>query len=249
MIRASLPLLASAVMMATVSCGVYEAGGQDERLRVFAAASLTETFSEIGEKFEAQHGVEVEFNFAGSSNLVSQIAQGAPAGVFASADESNMESAREIGVLTAEQFASNTLVITTPPGNPAAIESLEDMAGDDVISVVCAPQVPCGSAAKQVVEAADVELSPASEETAVTDVLGKVRSGEADAGLVYRTDARAAGADVETIEFDSAEQAVNHNLIGTLEEAPDPEMAENFVEFVLSDETRHILIDAGFTVP
>ncbi len=122
-----------------------------------------------------------------------------------------MDSAVEAGLVAGEPslFASNTLTIVTPPGNPAEVEDLEDLADNDVVTVVCAPQVPCGAATEQVTEAAGVALSPASEESAVTDVLGKVRAGEADAGLVYVTDARGAGEDVETIDFPEAHDVVN----------------------------------------
>lgn len=248
-------VLGAAAMVLTVSCGeratTDETAVAEEPLQVFAAASLTETFTEIGVKFEEQHGVEVELNYAGSSDLIAQIEQGAPAAVLASADEVNMKRAQEADLLTAESqlFASNTLVIATPPGNPAGIHSLVDVAGDEVLTVVCAPQVPCGAATQEVAETAGVELSPVSEESAVTDVLGKVRSGEADAGLVYRTDAQTAGGDVETIHFEGAEAVVSRYPIGILDDAPDPEVAEDFVEFVLSDQSQRILTDAGFTAP
>ena len=157
------------------------------------------TFEEIGRRVRADHdGVKVEFNFAGSSDLVAQIQQGAPADVFASADEANMEklTADDLQGSDPQTFASNTLEIAVPPGNPAGIESFQDLAEDGLNLVICAPEVPCGAATQTVAESAGVELKPVSEEQSVTDVLAKVTSGEADAGLVYVTDVIAAGDDV-----------------------------------------------------
>lgn len=250
--------LAAALLLLTAACSGPETAqrtgpddNSEEPLQVFAAASLTGPFTTLGESFEDKHGVPVDFNFAGSSNLVSQIEQGAPAGVFASADEPTMERLQQSGATAAEPevFAANTLVIVTPPENPAAIHTLEELAADRVVTVICAPQVPCGSATADVAEAAGVELAPASEENAVTDVLGKVRSGEADAGVVYRTDGLRAGTDVETIQIEGAEQVVNKYPIAVLEGAARPEVAQEFVDFVLSPEAQQILRDAGFAAP
>lgn len=253
-LTATVPLLGAALLL-TTACGAEQSAGSDEGsedpLQVFAAASLAESFSELGETFEETHGEEVVFNFAGSSDLVAQIEQGAPAGVFASADEPTMERAQQSEALAAgpELFAANTLVIITPPDNPAGIRTFGDLAGDHVITVVCAPQVPCGTATAQAADAVKAELTPASEENAVTDVLGKVRSGEADAGVVYRTDALSAGNDVETIEFEGAEDVVNHYPIATLQEADRAELAQEFVDFVLGPESQQVLSDAGFASP
>lgn len=226
-------------------------GDGEESLQVFAAASLTDTFSEIGDRFEDEYGVTVSFNFAGSSDLAAQIEQGAPAAVFASANEISMGRAEDAGAAAEDPhlFVANTLVIATPPQNPADVGGLADLAADEVVTVICAPQVPCGDAAQQVAERAGIQLSPASEENAVTDVLGKVRSGEADAGMVYRTDAISAGDAVETIEFDGAEEVVNNYPIAVMEEAPNAELADDFVEFVLGPEGQEVLRDAGFSAP
>ncbi len=161
-------------------------------ITVFAAASLKATFTELADEFEAANpGVTVELNFAGSSDLVTQITEGAPADVFASADEKNMAKLTDAGLADADapvDFATNVLEIAVPPGNPAGIETFADLADPDVKTVVCAPEVPCGAATVEVEEATGVTLAPVSEESSVTDVLGKVTSGEADAGLVYVTD-------------------------------------------------------------
>lgn len=249
-----LSVLGVAALLLTAACSDSEtvhATGSAEPLRVYAAASLSNTFTELGEKFEDAHGVEVDFNFAGSADLVAQIEQGAPADVFASADELNMERAQQSGATAAEPelFAANTLVIVTPPENPAGVHTLEDLACDHVITIVCAQQVPCGAAAVEASQVSGVELSPASEENAVTDVLGKVRSGEADAGLVYRTDALGAGDDIRTMEFDGADEAVTYYPIALLNGADRDGFAEDFVEFVLSTEAQQVLSDAGFAAP
>lgn len=251
-------LLGAAVLLLTAACSDSEAAqvtgrddGSAQPLQVYAAASLSHTFAELGEKFEDTHGVEVAFNFAGSTDLAAQIEQGAPAEIFASADEPNMERAQQSGATATEPelFAANTLVIVTPPGNPAAIHTLEDLAGDQVITVTCAPQVPCGSATAEIAEAAEIELAPASEENAVTDVLGKVRSGEADAGLVYRTDALGAGDDVNTIDFEGSEDVVNHYPIAVIGETDTNEAARDFIEFIRDPEAQQTLSDAGFAAP
>lgn len=226
-------------------------GEPTDAIQVFAAASLTESFTEVGEQFERDTGVEVSFNFAGSADLAAQLDQGAPADVFASADEVTMDRVEAAGLArtTPAIFASNTLTIVTPDDNPAAVEDLTDLAGDEIITVVCAPQVPCGTATEEVAAAADVELSPASEESAVTDVLGKVRAGEADAGLVFVTDASAAGEDVQRIDFPESEGVVNRYPITTLESSQNPDVAAEFVAFVEGEQGQAILRDAGFGRP
>ena len=161
------------------------------------------------------------FNFAGSSDLVAQIQQGAPGDVFASADEANMEklTADDLQGSDPQAFASNTLEIAVPPGNPADMQSFQDLAEPGLKLVICAPEVPCGAATQKVAEAAGVTLKPVSEEQSVTDVLAKVTSGEADAGLVYVTDVMAAGDEVEGIEFPESVAAVNVYPIATLKAA------------------------------
>lgn len=242
------PLTSVLVMPLLLTSACSPPEEPQDAIQVFAAASLTETFTEIGERFRDDTGIEVSFNFAGSSDLVAQLEQGAPADVFASADQNNMDSVLEAGLTGATPviFASNTLTIVTPADNPAQVEALADIARDDVITVICAPQVPCGAATEQVTTAAEVELSPASEESAVTDVLGKVRAGEADAGLVYVTDASAAGEDVQQIDFPESEAVVNRYPITTLESSENPEAAEEFVAFVEGERGQEVLREAGF---
>lgn len=224
----------------------------DRTLTVYAAASLTSTFEQIASDFEAAHdGVTVELSFAGSSDLVAQIQQGAPADVFASADTANMDklAADDLLAGTPTDFAANTLMIAVPPGNPAGVASLADLAADDLNLVVCAPEVPCGAATERVEQAGGVSFSPVSEEQSVTDVLNKVITGEADAGLVYVTDVRAAGDQVEGIEFPESDDVVNVYPVASLEGSAQPELAQEFVEAVLSPEGQQVLSDAGFAAP
>lgn len=221
-------------------------------LTVYAAASLTNTFTTLGEQFELEHpGTTVEFNFAGSSDLVTQLTNGAPGDVFASADTTNMTKAVDAGLVagTPVDFATNTLTIVTPPGNPKNIASFADLAAPGNQVVVCAPQVPCGAATEKVETATGVTLAPVSEESAVTDVLGKVTSGQADAGLVYVTDAASAGEAVTTVEFPESVDVVNVYPIAALSDSQNTAAAEAFLDLVTGPAGRGVLTDAGFAAP
>ncbi len=193
--RRLVPAAASvALLLSLAGCG----GSDDEAttLTVYAAASLTASFGQLADEFEREHpGTEVQLSFGGSSDLVTQIQEGAHADVFASADLATMQKLTDDDLADGDpqDFATNTLEIAVPPGNPAGIRGLADLAAPGVNLVVCAPEVPCGAATRAVADAAGVTLNPVSEEQSVTDVLAKVTSGEADAGLVYRTDVQAAG--------------------------------------------------------
>jgi len=218
-------------------------------LTVFAAASLKATFTQIGTIFQQENpGSTVTFNFAGSSDLVAQLIAGAPADVFASADTANMTKATDAGLVsgTPLNFATNTLTIVTPPGNPAGITSFADLAKPGVAVVVCAPQVPCGAAAQKIETNTGVTLTPVSEENSVTDVLGKITSGQADAGLVYVTDASGAGDKVTTVSFPESTTVVNTYPIATLTAATEPSLAMTFVELVTGPEGQQLLAAAGF---
>ncbi|KTS59748.1 molybdate-binding protein [Microbacterium testaceum] len=215
-------------------------------LEVYAAASLQRSFDEIATAFEAAHpGVTVSPVYDGSSTLATQIGEGAPADVFASADEKNMS--KVAAQAPAPQiFAANTLVIAVPAGNPGGVETLEDLSR--VTTVLCAPEVPCGAASQTLLSNAGVTVSPASAEQNVTAVLTKVAAGEADAGLVYATDV-VGRADIEAIVPEGADKVVNRYPIAALTDAPNPEAAAAFVAFVLSDDGQRILADAGFRAP
>ena len=205
------------------------------KLIVFAAASLKKSFTEIGENFKTDNpGTEIEFSFAGSSDLVTQLTQGAPADVFASADTKNMDKAAQAELLAGDpvNFASNTLTIVAAPGNPKKIASFRDLTQPGLSVVVCAPQVPCGSATEKVEQATGVQLNPVSEESQVTDVLNKVTTGQADAGVVYVTDAQGAGDKVTAVPFPESADAVNTYPIAVLEQSKNPELAQKFVDAV-----------------
>ena len=252
--------IAIAVALATAVAGSVAGCGSEESpdsvtLTVYAASSLKGAFEELGERFEDAHdGVEVEFNFAGSADLVAQIQQGAPADLVATADLANMEKLAGDDLLAspAEAFATNTLTIAVPDGNPAGIDSLDDLARKGVHLVVCAPAVPCGAAAAQVEKAAGLDWQPVSEEPSVADVLGKVASGEADAGLVYVTDVRASAAGVRNVDFPLAAQVVNTYPIAPIEPhsqtsgREEARLAAAFVELVLAAEGQQVLADFGF---
>jgi molybdate transport system substrate-binding protein len=246
-------LLLGAMVTACGSDAKASASGSTRaNLTVYAASSLTDTFTELGTRFEAAHeGTRVSFSFGGSSDLVAQIEQGAPADVFASADTANMDKAVAAKVVEGQpvDFASNTLEIAVPPDNPAGVASLQDLAKPGTTVVVCAPEVPCGAATQQVERSAGLDIEPVSEEQAVTDVLTKVQSGEADAGLVYVTDVQAAGDRVEGVPFPESSAAVNTYPIAALTESENAELARKFVDLVTGDEGRTVLADAGFGSP
>ena len=221
-------------------------------LTVFAAASLKATFTTLGQRFESQHpGTKVTFSLAGSSDLVTQLQQGASADVFASADTANMQKASGDSLVAGSpvNFATNTLEIAVPPDNPAEITSFADLTRSGVKLVVCAPQVPCGAAAQKIEKATNTELAPVSEENAVTDVLGKVESGEADAGLVYVTDVKGAADKVKGIEFEESKEAVNTYPIAALAASKNADLAGQFVQLVTGSEGQQVLADAGFAKP
>jgi molybdate transport system substrate-binding protein len=215
---------------------------------VFAAASLTGTFTQLGKDFEAAHpGVKVVFNFAGSSALAQQIDQGAPADVFASAAPKNMDQVTDKGTVTT--FAKNRLEIAIPKGNPGKITGLADFGDAGKKIALCAEQVPCGAAAKKVFEAAKITAEPDSLEQDVKAALTKVSLGEVDAALVYKTDVQAAAGKVDGIEFPEADKAINEYPIATLTTAPNATGANAFVDYVLSGKGRTVLSNAGFDAP
>ncbi len=219
---------------------------------VFAAASLTESFTKIGKDFEAAHpGTKVTFNFAGSSALATQINQGAPADVFASAAPANMKTVTDAGSAqgTPVTFARNQLVVAVPKGNPKGVKGLADLAGPGVKVALCAEQVPCGAAAKKTLQAAGVALTPVTLETDVKAALSKVKLGEVDAALVYRTDAKASSSDVEGVEFAESASAINEYPIVVLKAAPNMVAAEAFVSYVRSEKGTGVLTAAGFQGP
>jgi len=218
---------------------------------VFAAASLTDAFSEIGEQFEAEHpGTTVAFSFGASSGLAQQIVAGAPADVFAAASPATMRTVTDVASASDPQvFGRNRLQIAVPPDNPGGITGLADFAHPDRTLALCAPEVPCGAAAAQVFAAAGIEPAPDTLEQDVRAALSKVVLGEVDAALVYRTDVLAAGDDVRGIAFPEADRVVNDYPLVALRDAPNPVAADAFVAHVLSSEGQQVLADAGFDRP
>src|ERR1700756_2664634 len=219
---------------------------------VFAAASLKPALTQISLQFRTDNpGSGVDFDFGGSSELATQLTQGATADVFASADTAQMDTVTKAGLLAGNptNFASNTLVIVTAPANPKNIGSFADLAKPGLSVVICQKPVPCGSATQRIEDKTRVRLNPVSEELSVTDVLNKVTTGQADAGLVYVTDAQRAGNKVTTVNFPEAAGAVNVYPIGVLKKAPKATLAQKFVALVTSDAGEQILAQSGFAKP
>ncbi|MBM6544639.1 molybdate ABC transporter substrate-binding protein [Janibacter sp. YIM B02568] len=248
------PALLAIVLTAAAGCSGSSTSDDSQALTVFAAASLQKPFEELARDLEAEHpGLRVTLSFAGSSDLVAQLSEGATADVLATADETTMDKAVAGGLVTGSprRFVSNTMTILVPPGNPAGITSLAHLASGDAAVVVCAPQVPCGAATERIEEAAGISLTPASEESKVTDVLGKVASGEADAGIVYVTDA-ARSSDVEAVEIPAQDNTTTRYPVVVLADSKNAELAEEFAELVVADgagQGEGRLEDAGFAAP
>jgi len=224
------------------------ASGVTGTITVFAAASLRDVFEEIAEDFEAASpGARLEFNFAGSSALATQINEGAPADVFAAASPAAMKTVTDAGNADGEPvvFVRNQLVIAVEAGNPLGITGLADLAEPGVTVALCAEQVPCGAAAKTAIEASGLSIIPVSYEENVRAALSKVSLGEVDAALVYRTDA--AGHDtVEAVEFPESAEAITDYLIAVLKDAPNKQGAEAFVAWVRSPAGAEVLTRYGF---
>lgn len=254
---------AAACLLAVAACGTDTSSSSSSAtasssaaasgdLTVFAAASLTGTFTEIGKNFEAQHaGSKVTFSFGSSATLATQINQGAPADVFAAASETTMKTVTDAGNNASEPvtFVTNTLEIAVPKGNPGNITGLKDFADSSKKIALCAEVVPCGAAATQVFKLADITPKPDTLETDVKATLQKVQLGEVDAALVYKTDVIAAGDQVEGIDFPEAAKVVNTYPIATLKASTSPELAQQFVDYVLSPDGKAILTKAGFGTP
>ncbi|TYK48441.1 molybdate ABC transporter substrate-binding protein [Actinomadura decatromicini] len=252
---------AALLLAAAAGCGDVDDGGASGKtgtagrggtLTVFAAASLTETFGALGKVFEAAHpGVKVRFGFGGSSTLAQQITQGAPADVFAAASPATMKTVTDGGDAagTPQVFTRNRLVIAVPENDPGKVRKLADLSRPGLKVVLCAVQVPCGAAAEKALGAAGVEVEPASREQDVKAVLTKVSLDEADAGLVYRTDARAASGKVKGIEFPESAQAINDYPIVEVAKAPHSALAKEFIGLVLGPRGRDALTRAGFEAP
>ncbi|MGO8851217.1 MAG: molybdate ABC transporter substrate-binding protein [Mycobacterium sp.] len=251
-------LVSATLLAGMVACGPKPSGSPSGpspsggSIVVFAAASLKTAFTQIAQQFKTDNpGDGVDFDYAGSSELATQLTQGATADVFASADTAQMDTVAKAGLLAGNptNFASNTLVIVTAPGNPKNVGSFADLAKAGLSVVICQRPVPCGAATQRIEDKTGVRLNPVSEEPSVTDVLNKVTSGQADAALVYVTDAISAGNTVTTVNFPEAAGTVNVYPIGVLKKAPLPTLGQKFVSLVTSDTGQRILAHSGFAKP
>ena len=234
------------------SSSASPAGAPTGTLTVFAAASLTDVFGALGDQLMADNpGLDIQFNFAGSSALATQLTQGAPADVFASANQPQMKVVTDAGLQDGAPtvFTENVLEIAVPADNPGDVTGLADFANPDLTLAICAAEVPCGAAATAVFEAADITAVPDTLEEDVRAALTKVELGEVDAALVYASDVQSAGSGVEGIDFPEAEDAINEYPICVLADAPNPDAAQAFVDLVLSDGGQEALEAAGFRAP
>lgn len=240
-------VVTSVVVLGLAGCGSPQA----PPLVVFAAASLTESFTTLTREFGDDQGIEVVLNVGASSALAQQIVSGAPADVFASASPVAMGVVEQAGRLEGPTsiLARNRLMIAVPAGNPAGVSGLADFTDPDLVIALCAPQVPCGEAADHVFRIAGLEASPDTYEADVRATLSKVRLGEVDAALVYRTDVLAAEGQVEGIDVPEAAQVLNDYPVAVLSDSADPAAARAFVEFLGSERATQVLSDAGFDLP
>ncbi|WP_234367580.1 MULTISPECIES: molybdate ABC transporter substrate-binding protein [Streptomyces] len=219
---------------------------------VFAAASLTESFTALGKEFEKQHpGTRVSLDFAGSDTLAANITSGAPADVFAAASPRTMAmvTGKKDTIGTPVTFVRNQLEIATVPGNPHGVSSLKDLTRSGLKVVLCDKTVPCGAAAQKALDASGLKLTPVSYEQDVKGALTKVELKEADAAVVYRTDVKAAGDGVEGVEFAESSKAINDYPIALLKNAQNTRAAKAFITLVRSAEGRKILNQSGFLTP
>lgn len=253
--RGVLVCLALPVAGALAACGAPGAGARQPAgatLTVLAAASLTDTFGDLAEAFEAEHpGVRVTTSFAGSSSLAQQVLAGAPADVLATASPATMATVVGAGLTEGDPtpFARNAPVLAVPAGNPAGVEVLDDLAEEDLLVALCAEQVPCGAATALLLDRSGVDAAPDTLEQDVRGVLTRLSLGEVDAGVVYRTDALAAADAVDVVEVPGTAQAATSYVISPLAGAEAPDLAAAFVDLVLSGHGQRVLADAGFEGP
>jgi len=234
-------VFALAVVALSSACGTSPPASSSSSalngtITVFAASSLTSAYTAIVKDFQqAYPGSTVKFSFGGSSTLVAQIQQGAIGDVFASADQPNMQKAADSGLLAGSPsiFAHNRLEIVVAAGNPKHIAALSDLAHSGLVVVLCAPAVPCGRYSTQALQKAAVTVKPASQETDVKAVVSKVALGEADAGIVYVTDVKAAGASVQGVEIAPGVNVVADYPVAVLKDSQNVPLAKAFISYLL----------------
>jgi molybdate transport system substrate-binding protein len=252
--RIRLAAVLAAMALRLAACGGSDApwggsAGSSEEIKVFAAASLTAAFNELGGRYTAANGgTKVSFNFAGSQALATQIQQGAPADVFASADTTNMGKVKDL-VGTPQSFAGNLLQLVVEQGNPKDVKGLEDLARGDLKVVLAAEEVPAGKYAKQVLDKQAVTVKPVSLEDNVKAVVTKVALGEADAGIVYVTDVTAGGDKVQGVDIPTEQNLTATYPIATVKASEHQDKAQAFVDLVRSADGQQVLERFGFLPP
>jgi len=244
--------LASLVMVpifGLVFAGCASSDDTTTSLRIAATSSLTEVFNDIGEQFMlANPDITIAFNFASSSDLALQISQGLPADVFASADVKNMAKVTDAGLLHGQPvaFATNSLEIVVEKGNPLFIDSLAQLASPGLLFVTCPIEVPIGAYTAEVLRNAGVTVTPASLEENVKGILTKVALGEADAGIVYRTDILAAGNSVTGVPIADNVNVTTKYLVGALRDSQNQDASQRFIIFLSSEQGQKIFSQFGF---
>jgi molybdate transport system substrate-binding protein len=248
------------VFLAVALSACTRANSQPRQLTVYAAASLTDAFTELGKAFEASHpNVRIKFNFGGSQNLRTQIEQGAPADIFASANTKEMDTLVTGKFVNADAptvFLTNQLVVVLPKNNPAGIQNLQDLSKPGVKLVLAAEEVPAGKYARQILDNLSVSYSSdykdkvlanvVSNEDNIKQAVTKVQLGEADASIVYASDA-VATPELQKIQIPAEMNVIASYPIAPLAKSANADLADQFVEYVLSGEGQATLKKWGFT--
>jgi molybdate transport system substrate-binding protein len=238
-----------AALTVLVGCSGGEDGAESDRepLVVLAASSLTEAFAELEQTYEDDNpDIDVQVSYDSSSVLAQQVLEGAPADVLATADEATMASVTDEGLAGPVPFATNTLTLVTPPDDPGEVSGLADLGSGDVSFATCVPEAPCGQAAEALLSLDGVEATPTTQQENVKAVLTQVLTGQVDAGLVYVTDAQAAGEEVRTVPVDNASEVVNSYPISVLTESEQQEPAQKWVDLVVGRQGQQVLKSDGF---
>jgi molybdate transport system substrate-binding protein len=242
--------LAGAAMLSLLPLTACGGGHDDTTITVLAASSLTGTFTELGKKFEQEHsGVTVKFAFDSSATLAQQATDGAPADVLATADQATMDGAKSAQESAPQTFATNVMVLATPADNPGKVQQFSDLDKSSVQFVMCVPTAPCGKIGQALLDQDHVTGKPVSQEVDVKSVLAKLTEGEADAGIVYTTDAVAAGDQVTSVTIPGSDQELTTYPIVTLDQSDHSDLAQEFVDLVLGPTGQQVLQQAGFGKP
>jgi molybdate transport system substrate-binding protein len=242
----------TAIGLLVSGCQGDDNAPEQEQLTVLAASSLTESFTTIGQQFETDNpGVDVSISFGSSSTLATQVVDGAAADVIATASPGSIEPVVDAGMAAADPtvFATNSVAVALPADNPADIKELADLEDSDVKVAVCVDTAPCGSVAGDMFDAADLSVTPVTEEVDVKSVLAKVVAGEVDAGVVYVSDVLAAGDDVTSVKIPGSAVVTTDYLIAPLTSSTNSAFASEFVDAVTSPDGQQVLAEAGFNAP